>query len=406
MLAEQVHDQDFDPWADEHYDDPTRVYDQMRETDPVHWNRKRRMWFLTRYADVMATLKDRTNFSAAAWQATRPHMENAKTNQSREFAGGTMLTRETPDHPRLRKPANPSFSPKAMRQIEPVIERLTDRLLDNALAKGTWDAIHELAHPLPVLAMAVVLGISADDQEELMTLVRADNALLAIDPRASQETLDQYTELGRGMDRFVHRIVEQKQREPATDDLLSVLVEEERAGRYSTEELLATVHLMLEAGHVTTVNLIGNGIKLLLEDPDRLRRISQDPQLARTAVEECLRLDGPVHFAGRCALRDTEIDGHGVAEGDIIMLLFPAANRDPAQYPEPERFIIDRTPNLPTGFGAGAHHCIGANLARTEATVAFRRLAARAPELELRGEALRQRTFELRGFKVLPVGAR
>ena len=397
--------EDFDPWADEHFDDPASVYERMRESEPVHWNRRRQMWYLTRYADVVALLKDRQHFSAAAWQAARPHMEQAKSDVSREFVGGTMLTNEAPDHTRLRRPANPSFLPKAISGLEPTIEKIADRLLDAVSDRDRWDVIADFASPLPVLVMAALLGIPEQDEQEFASSLKAEDALLAIDPRASQETLDHYAFVGKDLGRFVHRLVEDKRAEPASSDLMSALIQEEQAGRYSTDELLATVHLMIEAGHVTTVNLIGNGINLLLDDPDRMRRLHDDPSLARPAVDECLRLDGPVHFVGRCATKDVDLRGHRIAKGDIVMALFPGANLDPDQFPDPHAFVLDRSPNVPMGFGAGVHHCIGASLARVETAVAFRALAARFPDLTRAGLPVRQRTFELRGFRTLPVSS-
>jgi cytochrome P450 len=394
---------DFDPWADENFDDPISVYDMMRETDPIHWNPRRKMWYVARYSDVMDVLKDREHFAAAPFQAERPHMERSKSDQHREFAATTMLTNERPRHTRLRRPANPSFSPKRMKGFEAEIEKIADRLLDAVSGRAEWDVIASYAYPLPVLVVAALLGIEPEDQKELMSLVRADAALLAIDPRASQETLDRYAQMGDGIKRFVEQIVAKKRGQPPSDDLMSVLLAEESAGRYSDEELLATVHLMIEAGHVTTVNLIGNGVNLLLEDATRLRQLAEDPSLARSAVEECLRLDGPVHFAGRIAIDDVELRGNQITKGEIVIALFTAANRDPEQFPDPQAFVIDRSPNTPTNFGAGIHHCIGANLARAEAAVAFRRLASRFPRLALAGQPVRQRTFELRGFRELMV---
>lgn len=394
---------DFDPWADENFEDPIRAYDMMRERDPIHWNPGRGLWFVSRYEDVMTLLKDRKNFTAGKFQAERPHMERAKSVVYRKFTGGTMLTNEVPDHTRLRRPATPIFSPKGVARLEARIEGIADRLLDAVDHRDEWDLIENFAYPFPVLVMVAVLGFTDEDEEELLSIVRADEALLAIDPRASQETLDHYALMGKDIVQFVEGLVERRRAKSLGDDLMSALFEAEKAGQYSTEEVLATVHLMLEAGHVTTVNMIGNGVNLLLDDPERIRRLRDEPSITPSAVEECLRLDGPVHFAGRIATADVDVKGHAIKEGEAVIALFQAANRDPDQFPDPYTFVIDRTPNQPTNFGAGIHHCIGANLARLEATIAFRRLFERFPGMRRARPPVRQRTFELRGFKELPV---
>jgi cytochrome P450 len=396
---------DFDPWADENFADPIPVYDRMRELDPIHWNEVRQLWFVSRFEDVMTILKDRDHFVAGPFQAERPHMERSKKEQHREFAGGTMLTNEPPMHTRLRRPANPAFSPKAMKDLESKIEAIANRLLDKVEKANEWDVIHDLAYPLPVLVIADLLGIPEGMQEELLGFVRAEAALLAIDPRAKQETLDSYASMSQAIELYVIRVVDAKRELPPGEDLISVLLAEEAAGRYSTGELLATVHLMIEAGHVTTVNHIGNGVNLLLEDRSRYEALVANPGMARSAADECLRVDGPVHFAGRITSADVEISGRQFHAGESVILLFTAANRDPAQFPDATSFVIDRSPNAPTNFGAGMHRCIGSNLALSETEVALRCLAKRFPNLRLKGVPVRQRTFELRGFRELIVSA-
>lgn len=397
---------EFDPWDDRNFDNPTEVYDRMRKVEPIHWNERRQLWFVSGFADVMTILKDRDHFVAGPFQAERPHMERSKKEHHREFAGGTMLTNEPPAHTRLRRPANPAFSPKAMKGFEAKLVEITNRLLDKVESEDEWDLIRCLAYPLPVLAIAALLGIPEDMQDELLGLVRAEAALLAIDPRAEQHTLDTYASMGQAIELYVMKVVGAKRELPPADDLISVLLAEEAAGRYSTGEVLATVHLMIEAGHVTTVNQIGNGVNLLLEDRSRFEALVDAPHLARLAADECLRVDGPVHFAGRIASADVEISGHHFSKGDIVILLFTAANRDPAQFPDPTAFVIDRSPNAPTNFGAGMHRCIGANLALAETEVALRCLAERLPTLRLARKPVRQRTFELRGFRELIVTAK
>jgi cytochrome P450 len=397
---------EFDPWAAENFDDPIKVYDQMREIEPIHWNERRQLWFVSRFADVMTIMKDRHHFVAGPFQAERPHMERSKKEHHREFAGSTMLTTEPPVHTRLRPPANPAFSPKAMKGFEAKVVEITNGLLDKVESAEEWDLIRNLAYPLPVLAISALLGIPEDMWDELLGLVRAEAALLAIDPRAEQDALDDYASMGKAIELYVMKVVAAKRELPPGDDLMSVLLAEEAAGRLSAGELLSTVHLMIEAGHVTTVNHIGNGVNLLLEDRSRFEALVADPHLARSAAEECLRMDGPVHFAGRITSADVEIEGHQFREGDIVILLFTAANRDPAQFPNPTEFVIDRSPNAPTNFGAGMHRCIGANLALTETEVALRCLALRFPNLRLAHPPERQRTFELRGFRELIVTAK
>lgn len=394
---------DFDPWADEHFEDPISVYDRMREVEPIHWNEKRGLWFVSTFDEVDQILKDRHHFVAGPFQASRPHMERAKKEQAREFAGGTMLTNEAPDHPRLRRPVMPAFAPKALKNLESTIQEITDELLDAVDGSEEWDFIQQFANPLPVRVVAALLGIPSQFEEELLTLGRAGEALLAIDPRASQETLNSYGSMGKGIEQLVLRIVAAKREMPREDDLISSLLDEQENGRFSEGEVLATVHLMIEAGHVTTVNLLGNSINLLLEDRSRYTWITQHPDDTRAAVDECLRMDGPVHFAGRITSEAVTIQGHDFKVGDVVMLMFTAANRDPIQFHDPATFDVSRSPNPVTNFGAGIHRCIGANLALAEADVAFRRITSRFPGLRLVRPPVRQRTFELRGFSELIV---
>lgn len=395
---------DFDPWNPSFIGDPYAVYRAMRTQDPVHWNRRRGLWFLTRYDDVMPALKDHKRLSTAVFHIEKPHMEQRPADGKRyqAFKGPTMVTTEPPEQSRLRRGAAPAFSARAMERLGHRLEQIADELLDELVPRGSADILADFAYPFPIRAIAELLGIPADEQATFLALATGEKGSPGHDPRATKEALERAEQHGQQLRALVERVIARKRVEPG-EDLISTMIAHEQDAKITLSEMTDTVHLMMEAGHITTVNLIGNGLDVLLDRPETLDRMRRDPELIPAAVEECLRYVGPVQFTGRTALEDLEIDGHKIAAGECLITLLPAANRDPAAFGDPETFDIDRPRHRNLALGIGAHVCIGAALARIETQIAFRKILERLPQLERNGESDWGSSFELRGRTALPV---
>ncbi|QYB06993.1 cytochrome P450 [Rhodococcus sp. USK10] len=397
----------FDPWDPAHVDDPIAVYTMMRETEPMHWNTKRGLWFATRYDDVALVLRDHENFSSAQYNIDKPHMTERPVDGERyqAFKGPTMVTTEPPEHTRLRKGSAPAFSTRGLKRLKDRVEGIAERLLNQVEGNEGMDAIADYAYPLPVYAIAELLGVPHEDQDEFLALALADKGSPAHDPNATKETLERTAAHGRRLRDFVEDVIEKKRKQPG-EDLISSLLVSQQEDNLTHAEMIDTIHLMMEAGHITTVNLIGNGLDVLLDRPEDMEWLRNDPDLATSAVQECLRYVGPVQFTGRTAIKDTVLGGQLIKAGEAVIPLMPAANRDPLQFADPEEFRIDRKPNRHLGVGIGIHVCIGAALARLETEIAFTKLLSRFPNLRRAGEAEWNTSFELRGRTTLPVAFR
>ncbi len=397
----------FDPWDTSHLDDPLAVYERMREVAPMYWHPERGLWFATRFADVLPILKDHQRFGSALFHQNRPQDKLAADRDDSSSVvtasfGGTMMLSEPPEHTRLRKLQVRAFSARAMKRMHAEIEAIADELLDRVEGQDGMDAMADYAAPLPIIVISRLLGVPAEHEQEFLRLSVLGHA--GADPLASPEEVEACVRARGELATLVAEIIEEK-RSNLGEDLISTLITAEDEGEMMRpEELVPAVVLMMEAGHLTTVHLIGNGLELFLDDPSLIARVNADPELVRPAVEECLRYAGPVHFIGRTVLEDVEIGGQTLRAGQNVVCLLAAANRDPEQFDDPGTFRIDRTPNRHLAFGQGIHVCIGSALARVEAQVAFAKLFARHPGMRRAAPpGPPATTFELRGLDRLPV---
>jgi pimeloyl-[acyl-carrier protein] synthase len=267
------------------------------------------------------------------------------------------------------------------------------------------DLIEEFAYPLPVVVICEMLGVPVADQERFkgwgLDIARGlDAVLLGPDSPVIQRS----TESRSALANYFRELIAERRSTPRADMLTDLIAAEEAGDKLSENELLATCILLLVAGHETTVNLIGNGTLALLRHPDQLQRLRDNPGLIGTAVEELLRFDGPVQRTARIPSADIAIGGKVIPKGDMVMPFIGAADRDPAQFPEPDRLDIGRTDNRHIAFGWGIHFCLGAPLARVEGQIALNTLVRRLPKLALATEApaFRQ-SLTLRGLSALPV---
>lgn len=336
--------------------------------------------------------------------------EIARGAEPRPFGAPGFLFLDPPDHTRLRKLAQQAFAPKRVRALEADIVAMVDDLLDEVARAGTFDAVADLAHPLPVAVICRMLGVPLADEPEFS---RA-SALLAqgLDPFVSftgevAESFQERMTAGRWLRGYLAGLVEERRAAPR-DDLISALIAAEEDGdQLTTEEIVATCNLLLIAGHETTVNLIANAILAMLRRPRYWAELAADADRASSIIEETLRFDPPVQLVGRIAAQEMTIgepDGSvTVPKGDTMMLLLAAAQRDPAAFDRPDEFDPDREGLRHLAFGHGVHFCLGAPLARLEARVALSRVAARFPDACLDGEAVYRPNVTLRGLAALPV---
>jgi cytochrome P450 len=387
--------------------DPYQLYHRLRAEAPLH----RRgdgatTWMLTRYADVAAALRD-PRLSAVRSQADRhvardarlAEPERSQARVLRRFDDSAMLTTDPPDHTRLRKLAHQAFTPHAIERLRTRIQALTNALLDATIPRGRLEVIADIAYPLPVTVIAEILGVPPADRGRLRRWAAVFEAFLDR-PDDIAESFKATTEFHD----YLRGLIAVRRNEPA-DDLLSALVTaEEQGDMLSEEELLVMCMLLLNAGHVTTTNLIGNGLLALLRNPDQLHLLRDDPALLPQAVDEALRYDSPVQFTVRTATADVAFGEAVIRRGDLVQLMLGAANRDPAQFPDPDRFDISRRDNRHLAFGLGPHFCLGAALARMEGQVVLGTLLRRLPDLRLATDHLEYRpNLAFHGLTALPV---
>jgi cytochrome P450 len=313
-----------------------------------------------------------------------------------------MLVSDPPDHTRLRALVQKAFTPRMIDQLRPRIVTVVAELLDRmAERQGPVDLIAEFAYPLPVVVIAELLGVPAEDRVKFQEW----SALLAasVDPLISSELMDRVTWAREALHAYLREIIAERRQQPRSDLISALVAVEERGDVLSEPELVVMCTLLLVAGHETTVNLIGNGVLALLRHPDQLERLRADPSLIGSAVEELLRFDAPVQLTGRIAVEPVQIEGQTIEPGQWILPLLGGANHDPAQFAEPERLDLGRNPNPHVAFGRGIHFCLGAPLARLEGQIAIGALVRRFRTLALAGEPVRRDQITLRGLKSLPV---
>lgn len=393
-------DVQFNPMDPEFVANPYPMYQRLQADDPVHHS-PLGFWVLTRYADVIASLRDPrlikepiAAFVAARFGMTVP-----------PGLGLSMLDRDPPDHTRLRGLVSKAFTPKALERLRPDIHRIVDGLLDRVGEHGEMDLIDEFAYPLPVNVICDMLGVPVKDQERFrqwgLDIARGLDAIM-LPPES--EVAQRSVAGRRGLAEYFRELIAQRRASPREDMLSALIAAEEAGDKLNEDELLATCILLLVAGHETTVNLIGNGTLALLRHPGEMRRLRDDPGLIGTAVEELLRFDGPVQRTARIPSEDIVIGGCTIPKGEMVMPFLGAADRDPAQFPDPQRLDLTRADNRHIAFGMGIHFCLGAPLARMEGQIAINMLLKRLPKLALATDKPEFRqSLTLRGLQSLPV---
>ncbi len=387
--------------------DPYPFYARMRHETPVFRLKEGRRgdtFYVTRYDDVMAVLRDTSRFVNNKTNAGRRALKLESTLSMGITT--TMVMQDGADHRRLRDLVHKAFTPARVAALEVRVEQIVDQLLDAADAHSEVDLIAALALPLPVTVISEMMGV---DERDRANFNRWMHGVLDLDGGGLFDLLKDLPNLIQ-LKRFLRRLIEDRRRNRG-DDLLSAMIAAEEAGdRLSFDELVSSTFILLLAGHETTVNLIGNGMLALLDSPDQLERLRGQPDLIDPAVEELLRFGNPVQInAPRFAREDTEIGGIAIARGASVAPILASANRDETRFADPDRLDIGRQPNKHVAFGFGVHYCLGAPLARLEGRVAFKALARRYPDMRLAAprSALEWRPSQsVRGLTKLPLRLR
>ena len=378
--------------------DPYPAYASIREVAPAFFWEDYGFWCFARFADVSALLRDRRfgRKIVERLRGTKPHLAPFDALERH-----SMLELEPPDHTRLRNLVNRAFVSRRVEKLAPQIAGLAHERIDAFSSRRSADLVAEFANPVPVAVIAALLGVPSEmgpqlvDWSHRMVAMYQFGVTRAVEERAA--------EAARAFADYLRGFVRARRSDPGDDLVSQLLIAESDGGRLSEDELVATVILLLNAGHEATVQAIGNGVKTILDQRVDARAAFATDGATLATVEELLRLDPPLHLFDRYALEDVEFAGVRLRRGEKIGLLLGAANRDPERFPNPDVFDPTRAPNAHLSFGAGIHFCVGAPLARLELAIALPILFARLPGLRSAGTSRYRDAFHFHGLGALRV---
>ncbi|MQA97981.1 MAG: cytochrome P450 [Streptosporangiales bacterium] len=376
---------------------PYDWFSHLREHDPVHWQEvpgQPGYWALTRHEDVVHVSRHPELFSSYRGTSMLPEQDEEGLARNRMI----MLNQDPPEHTRHRRLVNRGFTPRAIGHLEKHITEICDGLIDEVAARGEADFVTDIAAQLPLYVICELLGVPPEDRCKIFAW---SNALVGFDdPEYAQERMSSMGALYA----YAGEQAAKRRRDPR-DDLITTLLEPDADGEeLGPGEFEMFVLMLAVAGNETTRNAASGGMLALIEHPDQWARLVNDEVPAGTAAEEIVRWVSPIIQFRRTAQADTEIRGQRIAEGEKVVVYYPAANRDPRVFTGPGAFDLGRDPNPHVGFGGGGpHFCLGAHLARMELAVLFRALAARMPDIRPAGEVRRLRSNFINGIKEMPV---
>jgi cytochrome P450 len=392
--------------------DPYPFYGRVRSIAPVVFTPPHN-WFVTRYRDAEAVLRDPRFASDLSNRALSPRraaaaaqQEESRRNEPTPIVRDWMLFKDGDDHTRLRTLVGKAFTRRMVEDLRPRVLEIVDELLSEATASGSIELIEDFARPLPVTVICELMGIPPEDRGRFPEWSR----LLArsLDPSSNAEAQDEIIQAGNraalGFTEYFTELIGRRKAEPGRD-LLSALIDAQEGGERLTEsELLSMCVLLLVAGHGTTLNLIGNGMLALLRHPDQLDLLRRELSLIPNAVEELLRYDSPVQGSIRVPITEVDVAGNTIPAGEDVFVLIASANRDPDRFEDPDHLDVTRKDIRHLAFSGGPHFCLGAPLARLEAQIAFEQLIRRFPCIRAGTDQPAWReTFTIRGLRALPL---
>ena len=395
-------------FVDGFLEDPYATYRQFQSQGSIHhlqWSETHSHWTVFSYAGVFSALKDRRLSSrrTGSFLLSLPESERAQFSEFERLLGQWLAFMDAPEHSRLRKLMNKGFAPSAIELLRSQVEAIVDRMLAPMHRASEAELMSQIAHPLPVYVIAELLGVPEAwwsqlvPWSDIIAKFFGKPQQTVEEARVAQDALFALTD-------YFRELVSQR-RLNKRDDLVSMLIDIEADGEVLTEEeLLAQCVMLLFAGHETTRNLIGNGMHALLQRPHETDRLRDSPDLIRSGVEELLRFDPPVQMISRVVKEEMEFCGVDLHRGDVLMNILGAANRDPAQFKDPDTLDLARPHNAHLSFGAGAHFCLGNQLARLESQIAILRTLQQFPNMRPAARPpVRAANFFFRGFQSLPV---
>jgi hypothetical protein len=390
---------ELDALSDDFYEDPFPWYHELRRRSPVRRCRDASL-MLSSYADVALVYRQPGTFISDKRDLFRPKYGDSPLY---EHHTTSLVFSDPPYHSRVRRLLAGALKPAAVRAMTPALESLVDRLLDDIEARGRFDLIEHFAAAIPIEVVSNLLRIPRAERQPLRGWSLA--ILGALEPSLTSQQMAAGNDAVNAFCEYLRTLIAQRRRKASDDesDVLSRLIRGEDGENLSELELLHNCIFILNAGHETTTNLIGNGVYEFLQNRGDLAKLQANPRLINGAVEEVLRYQSPNQIGNRQAARAAEIAGNAVAPGDQIVLMIGAANRDPEHFEDPDRFDIERSPNNHLAFASGIHMCVGMSLARLEARIAISKMFGRFPKLRTDGKAVRQRRARFRGFLAVPL---
>lgn len=387
---------------------PYPVYERLRAETPVVWNETTNSWLVSRYDDIVAILND-PRISSARVDATfrvLPEDVQRELEPLRHVLSQRMLLTDPPTHTRLKNLVMPAFAARTSERRRERIQQICDSFIDQMAEAETFDIMQDFATPLPGWVTGDILGVPVERQQQFSDWshdqVRIYDRPGTVHDRVAIMRQGQASMLA--MKAYLEEIIEQRRREPA-DDVITMLVQAEEAGeRLTNDEMVVMVVAILVGGNNSTAHLIGNVMLTLLRHPAALARLRNDPSLIRPAIEEVMRYESPVQATSRVAKEPIELAGQTIEPGSNVHVLLASGNRDEAQFPNPDQFTIDRSPNRHLTFAHGPHYCLGTSLARTIAQTTVLSLLTRFPDLRLASDTPEWNDgFSFRSLKRLSV---
>ncbi|MTI19087.1 cytochrome P450 [Rhodobacteraceae bacterium RKSG542] len=390
-------------FGDEMLENPFNIYRELREANPIQWSDQVQAWVVTGYAETDSVLKDKRFLS------NRVSAHRARYSRSYaplfDIFSETMVQSDGEKHERLRALVHSAFKRTEVSKYEDRIRALANELVDGALLNGEMNFVTDFAIPLPILVISEILGVPLEDRGKIRQWCDDYSvAALTFYTNTSERILKNALESAHDFRDYLRERTKVLKEAPGDDLLSSLVLAQEGESKLSLDELLANTMLLLNAGNETTCCALTNGMYILLQQPELMRALRDDPSKISDFTEEVLRQETPVQFIGRIAQEDVDFAGEQIRKGDTVILLLAAANRDPAVFDDPESFDATRRPNKHSAFGVGAHVCAGVQLAKLEMRIGFEVLLGRLKTIELAHNNLKHsRNFNLRCWAALPL---